>query len=149
MTGNEHFEADIHSTGPPSIFGQLRELITDALRYWELRRLFYNALLALIVLGHFMMAWPASRTSVTSDAVLGLFVLAVLANVAYSVVYVADVFIQFSGFRSSRARWRWVLLVVGFAFAAVLTHFVSSGAFAGSTTAGYSPRSTDVKSSRS
>jgi hypothetical protein len=54
-----------------------------------------------------------------------------MANVAYSVVYVADVFIQFSGFRASRARWRWVLLIVGFAFAGVLTHFFSAAAFGG------------------
>jgi hypothetical protein len=92
---------------------------------------FYNALLAVIVLGHFAASWPASRSSVTFDGVLGLFLLAVLANVAYSAVYIADVFIQFSGFRASRARWRWVLLVVGFAFAGVLTHFMSTGMFSG------------------
>jgi len=59
----------------------------------------------------------SSPTFVTFDGVLGLFLLAVLANVAYSAVYLADVFIQFSGFRASRARWRWILLGVGFAFA--------------------------------
>ena len=148
MANSDISHGDADAPGPGSSLSQLRELVTDALRYWEFRRLFYNALLALIVLGHLAKAWPASRTSVTSDALLGLFVLAVLANVAYSVVYVADVFIQFSGFRSSRARWRWVLLVVGFAFAAVLTHFMSTGAFSGSPTA-YSPRSTDVRSIRS
>ena len=131
MTGDEGLHDEVHTSGPPGIFSQLRELITDALRYWELRRLFYNALLALVVMGQFLAAWPASRTSLTIDGALALFILTVLANVAYSVVYVADVFIQFSGFRSSRAGWRWALLVVGFAFAAVLTHFVSSGAFAG------------------
>jgi hypothetical protein len=119
-------------TDNSNIFGQLRELVTDALRYWELRRLFYNALLALVVLGHFVASWPASRQSVTFDGALGLFLLTVLANVAYSAVYLADVFIQFSGFRSSRPRWRLVLLVVGVAFAAVLTHFFSGGIFGGS-----------------
>ena len=118
----------------PSILVQLRELTTDALRYWELRRLSYNALLAVIVSGHFIASWPASKASVSVDAALGLFILAVIANGAYSVVYVADVFIQFSGFRDSRARWRWVLVVVGFGFAAVLTHFVSGGALAESST---------------
>jgi hypothetical protein len=132
MAGNEDSHADAQAPGAPNIFGQLRELITDALRYWELRRPFYNALLALIVFGHFAASWPASRVFITFDGVLGLFMLAVLANVAYSVVYVPDVFIQFSGFRASRARWRWILLAVGFAFAAVLTHFFSSGMFAGS-----------------
>ena len=117
--------------GAPSFFGQIRELTTDALRYWELRRLFYNALLALIVLGHFVAEWPASKLAVTFDSVLALFLLAVLANVAYSAVYVVDVFIQLSGFRESRGRWRWALLIVGFSFAGVLTHFFTGGAFLG------------------
>jgi hypothetical protein len=108
------------------------ELTTDALRYWEVRRIFYNLLLAAIVVAHFAAAWPHSRELVTFDGALGLFLLAVIANVAYSVVYAADVFIQFSGFRASRSAWRRVLMVVGFAFAAVLTHFVASGAFGGS-----------------
>ena len=120
--------------GSLSALGQLRELVTDALRYWELRRLFYNALLALVVLAHFVASWPLSRAALTSDSVLDLFLLAVIANVAYSVVYVPDVFIQFSGFRGSRARWRLVFLVVGFAFAAVLTHLFS-GTFTGSSAA--------------
>jgi len=127
-----HLGVGPQASGTPNVFGQLRELTTDALRYWELRRVFYNALLAVIVTGHFVAAWPASRSSVTFDGVLGLFLLAVMANVAYSAVYVADVFIQFSGFRASRTRWRWVLLVVGFAFAGVLTHFFSTGMFIGS-----------------
>lgn len=133
MTSNEAPDTGVQSSTLLNILNQLRELVTDALRYWELRRLFYNALLGIIVFGHFMASWPASRTAVTSDGALGLFLLAVLANVAYSVVYVPDVFIQFSGFRSSRARWRLLLLVVGFAFAAVLTHFISGGAFSGSS----------------
>ena len=132
MTSNEAPDTGVQVSTPLNILNQLRDLVTDALRYWELRRLFYNALLGIIVLGHFIASWPASRAAVTSDGALGLFLLAVLANVAYSAVYVPDVFIQFSGFRNSRARWRLVLLVVGFAFAAVLTHFVSWGAFGGS-----------------
>ncbi len=110
---------------------QLKVYTTDALRYWEFRRLFYNALLALIVVGHFIAAWPASKVTITIDGALGLFLLAVLANVAFSVVYVADVFIQLSGFRASRSRWRLAILLIGFAFAAVLTHFFSSGIFSG------------------
>jgi hypothetical protein len=105
----------------------LRDVITDALRHWEPRRIVYNALLAAVVIAHFIAAWPTSRSSLTFDGFLGLFLLAVLANLAYSAVYVADVFIQLSGFRDNRAAWRRLLLVVGFAFAAVLTHFFASG----------------------
>jgi hypothetical protein len=104
-------------------------MTTDALWYWEIRRFFFNVLLAVIVMGHFLWAWPASQAAITLDGLLGLFLLAVLANVAYSAVYVADVFIQLSGFRSARSSWRWVILFVGFGFAAVLTHFFSSGIF--------------------
>ncbi|HEV8655866.1 MAG TPA: hypothetical protein VGR85_10195 [Candidatus Limnocylindria bacterium] len=107
----------------------LREVITDALRYWELRRPLYNAVLAAVVGAHFVGAWPTSRSSLTFDGLLGLFLLAVLANVAYSTVYLADVFIQLSGFRDRRGTWRRVLLIVGFVFAAILTHFFASGMF--------------------
>ena len=41
------------------------ELTTDALRYWELRRILYNLLLAVIVIAHFVAAWPGSRATVT------------------------------------------------------------------------------------
>jgi hypothetical protein len=108
------------------------ELTTDALRYWELRRLFYNLLLAAVVIAHFVAAWPGSRAMVTFDGLLGLFLLTVLANVAYSVVYIADVFIQFSGFRASRLVWRRILMVIGFVFASILTHFFASSIFGGS-----------------
>ena len=111
---------------PDSRFPPLYELTTDALRYWELRRIFYNLLLAVIVIAHVAAAWPRSRQALTLDGALGLFILAVVANVAYSVVYAADIFIQFSGFRASRTAWRRALMAVGFAFAAVLTHFVAA-----------------------
>jgi hypothetical protein len=117
-------------------FPVLREVTTDALEYWEFRRIFYNLLLTIIVVAHFITAWPRSSGTLTLDGALGMFLLAVVANVAYSAVYAADVFIQFSGFRVSRSAWRRVLTVVGFAFAAVLTHFVASGLFGGAGTLG-------------
>lgn len=128
---NDRAAAPMQDAGASPGGSPFREYTTDALRHWEFRRLFYNALLAAIFVWHFAAAWPASRYVLTFDHALTLFVLAVLANVAYSAVYVADVFIQMSGFRASRARWRWALLGVGFAFAAVLTHFFSQGLLGG------------------
>lgn len=101
----------------------LRDVVTDAIRYWEPRRLVYNGVLALIVIGYFVAYWPESREVVTFDRVLGLFVLAVLANVCYCGAYVADLFAQYSAFRALWRQWRWVVLVIGIAFAATLTHF--------------------------
>lgn len=105
----------------------IRDIATDALRYWEPRRLIYNAVLAVIVLGYFFAGWPASKPEATLDAVLGLFLLAVLANVAYCAAYIADVFIQLSGFRAPWSRFRWLLFILGTAFAAILTRFFSMG----------------------
>ncbi len=110
-------------------FSRIGEMVADALRYWEVRRLLYNSVLAAVVLAHFAHAWPASRVFLQRDNLLGVFVLAVLANVAYCAAYVADVFVQLSGFRALWIRWRWLLLMLGIAFAGVLTHFFSLGMF--------------------
>ena len=101
----------------------------NALRYWEPRRLIYNAVLASVVVAHLFLAWPASREKVSLDLFLGLFILAVLANVAYCAVYLADLFVQFSGLDAAWRLGRAVLLIVGTAFAATITHFVSQGFF--------------------
>lgn len=107
-----------------------REVITDALRYWEPRRLLYNGALAAVVIVYFCLALPASRTGLTVDSVLTLFVLAVLANLCYCAAYAVDVFAQLSGFRAEWRRWRWGLLVLGIVFAGVITRFFALGFFA-------------------
>src|SRR2546423_1595431 len=76
-----------------------RESVSDAIRFWEPRRLVYNALLSVIVLFYFFRAYPASKAVLTLDSILGLFLLAVLANVAYCSAYVADAFAQWSSYR--------------------------------------------------
>jgi hypothetical protein len=106
-----------------------RELVSDALRYWEPRRLAYNALLTVIVLFYFFRAYPASKSVLTLDSILGLFLLAVLANVAYCAAYIADVFAQWSSYRDLWRRFRWVLFSVGLLFAGILTRFFALGIF--------------------
>jgi hypothetical protein len=73
----------------------LRESVTAAIRFWEPRRLIYNAVLASIVLIYFGMDYPASKAVVSIDSILGLFLLAVLANVAYCAAYLVDIFCAF------------------------------------------------------
>jgi hypothetical protein len=108
---------------------QWRDYLSNAIRYWEPRRIVYNVLLAAIVIVHFVLNLPFSKTELQVDIFLGLFLLAVLANVAYCAAYVPDVFAQMSGLRDSWLRYRWVVLVVGLSFAGVLTHFWSSAIF--------------------
>ncbi|MGB8010796.1 MAG: hypothetical protein WCF68_04230 [Terriglobales bacterium] len=108
---------------------QWRDYLGNAIRYWEPRRILYNLLLAAIVAFHFVKGLPFSRTVVQFNSVLFLFVLAVLANVAYCAAYVPDVFVQMSSLRDSWLRYRWALFVIGLAFAAVPTHFWSLALF--------------------
>ena len=101
----------------------LRGVLTDAIRYWEKRRLPYNAVLVLAVLGNIALAWPQSRNLIQLPGFLLLFVLAVIANVCYSSAYLVDVMAQLSDFRSGWVRYRWMLWAVGTAFATVLAWY--------------------------
>ena len=115
---------------PAGGWAAFKEFAADALRSCEPRRLAYNGLLALVVLGHLLATWPASLAVVTRDAVLGCFLLAVLANVCYSAAYAVDLFVHFSGVRGAWPRGRRLILGIGMAFAAVITHFISRAYFA-------------------
>jgi len=112
-----------------SFLSRVSAYAANALRYWEPRRLVYNGALALVVVGHFVAALPASREKLSMDLLLGMFLLAVLANVAYCAVYAIDLFVQFSGLDAAWQRGRVVVLAVGTAFAATITHFVVHGNF--------------------
>jgi hypothetical protein len=109
----------------------IREALTDAIRYWEPRRIIYNLVLAAVVAVHAALAWlgPGPTPAITSDAMLSLFLLAVLANIAYCAAYVPDIPAQLSGFRSEWLRLRFMVYFVGLAFAAILAHFYSRSYF--------------------
>jgi hypothetical protein len=109
----------------------LRENATDAIRYWEPRRLIYNAVLAAIVLIYFAMSYPASKAQLTLDGAQGVFLLAVLANAAYCAAYVADIFVQISGDREPWRQYRWILFLIGILFAGIITRFFAMGMFVG------------------
>jgi asparagine N-glycosylation enzyme membrane subunit Stt3 len=108
-----------------------RELAAEALRYWEPRRLVYNIVLAGVVIFYFALAWPNSRAFISINAVLFLFILAVLANICYSAAYVVDVFVQLSSLRVLWLQRRWLLFVLGTMFGAVITRFFALAFFTG------------------
>jgi len=109
--------------------GTIREWATDAIRYWEPRRILYNIVLAAIVLTYFSMGLPTTKGLLTLNFVLVLFLLAVLANVAYCAAYAVDIFAQISGFRELWQRYRWVLFLIGLTFAGIITRFWSLALF--------------------
>ncbi|HWB59830.1 MAG TPA: hypothetical protein VG733_10065 [Chthoniobacteraceae bacterium] len=99
----------------------LREIVTDALRYWEPRRIVYNAVLTAIVIGWFI-ADHSPFAMILRTAIFWFFPPAVMANVAYCAAYLVDIFVQLSGFRSVWLRYRWGLFLIGLAFASILTY---------------------------
>ncbi len=107
----------------------IRECATDAIRYWETRRIIYNLVLAAIVLAYFVAGLPFTKGMLTVDFVLGIFLLAVLANVAYCAAYAVDIFAQTSGFRELWQKFRWILFLIGLTFASIITRFWSIALF--------------------
>jgi hypothetical protein len=119
-------------TESPGFVGRAGTFVADALKYWEPRRVIYNAVLGAVVLGHVWAGWPESKAIFAMNTLLGLFFLAVLANVCYCAVYVVDLFVQFSGLHEAWAKGRMAVLFVGTAFAGVIAHFFASNMLGGS-----------------
>ena len=88
----------------------MREYATEAIQYWEPRRVICNLVLAAVVVAYLVAAYPASKQGLTTDSILVLFLLAVVANVAYCAAYLVDIFAQMSGFRELWRSARWILL---------------------------------------
>jgi hypothetical protein len=107
----------------------LRDIATDAIRYWERKRILYNLVLIAVVVVYFAIGYPASKLVLNVDFFLGLFLLAVMANVAYCAAYIVDVFGQASGLRDVWRRYRWVLFVIGTIVATIITRFLAMGMF--------------------
>ena len=90
-----------------------RDYATDAIKFWEPRRVAYNLVLTAVVVIYFVVSYPLSRAILSVDFCLGLFLLAVIANVAYCAAYIVDIFAQASGFRELWQRYRWLLFAIG------------------------------------
>ena len=107
----------------------LRTLLTDAIRYWEPRRLLYNVALGAVVVVHYVLQLPHSQTALSPDLGLNFFILAVIANVAFSAAYLPDLVMQFSGYRDQWLKNRWLLLLLGTAFACAIANFFARAMF--------------------
>jgi hypothetical protein len=104
------------------------EISTDAIRYWELRRILFNLLLVVVFLVAMILSprnYEVSLQLFWASAV-GLSVLAVLANLCYCIVYPIDLFIQCSDFRERWRRWRFILFIFGTLFACSLAGFMGN-----------------------
>ncbi len=100
-----------------------RGLLSDAMRFWEPRRLIYNSVLAAVVLVWLVATWPHFRPMLTLQALLLLVVLGLIANVCYCAAYLVDVPLQCSSFGGTWRRGRWGLWVLGTVLAIVLANY--------------------------
>lgn len=110
---------------------ELKKIASEAIRFWEKMRAAYCGVLVGVVLYNFVKALPASKAILDLDHILVLFLQAVLANVLYSLAYIVDVFVQYSAYRQTWKRMRWILFLIGTVFAAILTRFITMSMFAG------------------
>jgi hypothetical protein len=101
----------------------LREILTDAFRYWELRRIAYNCVLSGVVVAWLVLTWPHFRPALKLDSLLLFLILAMLANVCYCAAYFADIPMQYTLFRATWRRRRWSLWWVGVLLAVVLANY--------------------------
>jgi hypothetical protein len=111
-----------------------REAVTNAVRFWERMRLVYNGVLIIIVITIFGLNYPPSWRALSEQKTTALFIffiLAVVANVLYSVAYVPDVFLQMSGYRETWLKYRWILFTVGVLTAGIFAQFWARGIFEG------------------
>ncbi|MEM9353686.1 MAG: hypothetical protein AAGA92_11790 [Planctomycetota bacterium] len=102
---------------------------SEAVRYWEPRRLLYNAALAAVVLFNALSGLPASMALLSVDLVLTVCLLAVIANMVYCAAYPVDVFLQYTAYADTWRRRRGVLLAIGLLTAMILTRFVAMDMF--------------------
>jgi hypothetical protein len=100
-----------------------RELLVDAVRYWEPRRIPYNLTLIAIVFIWVIATWPHFRPALTLTS-LGIFtVLGLIANVLYSVAYLIDIVLQTASFRNAWRQRRWLLWLAGLILAIALADY--------------------------
>jgi len=99
------------------------EILRDAIRYWEQRRIIYNIILALVFLGWIVLTWPHFSDAPTAQGITFLIVFAIAANVCYSAVYLIDLPLEGSPLRMQWQRFRFGLWLVGTLFAFVFTNY--------------------------
>ncbi len=99
------------------------EVFRDAVRYWEVRRIWYNLILLGFAVAWVVGTWPHFRPAFNLASLVKMLVLAALANVCYSAAYLVDIPLQQSGARAAWRRRRWALWVAGTVFAIVFADY--------------------------
>jgi len=107
-----------HSHWPRTVEGS-----AFAVRYWEVRRFLYNAVLTAVALGWVVATWPHFLPAIAMSSVLPLGVLALLANLCYCAAYGAELMVQVCAPISARDRWRLAIWIIGTLFSILLENY--------------------------
>lgn len=97
--------------------------LRDAVRFWEPRRLAYNAILAVVLALLVALNAPARQTGHGESVLAALGVLVLGVNLAYSAAYLVDPALRsLVGARFLR-RWRWAVWSAGTAASVLLLSY--------------------------
>lgn len=102
---------------------QRQDTLPDAIRYWEPRRIVFNAVLATVVVGWIALTWPHFQNASPLEGFLFLIFAAAVMNLCYTAAYIVDIPLQYSDFGAPWRRLRWVLWVVAMLFALLLENY--------------------------
>jgi len=95
--------------------------ISDAVRFWEQRRIPYNLLLTMVFVGWVVVSWPSMKGMFSLVHFAQLGVLALIANVLYCAAYLAEFFKDSAV--SKWHHWRWGIWIVGTLFAILVESY--------------------------
>ena len=96
--------------------------IANAVRFWEQRRIAYNLLLTVAFVGWGVVNWRFLRGAFSFVHFAQLAVLALIANVLYSAVYLAELCFKDSA-ASKWHDWRWGIWIIGTLFAILVESY--------------------------
>lgn len=97
--------------------------LKDASQFWEPRRIWYNAVLLLIVVLWVAVTWPHFRPAMNWVAFGKMTVLALLANLCYCAGYVSEGFIQPLLPKEFWRRARWAVWLAGMLLAMLFSNY--------------------------
>jgi hypothetical protein len=95
----------------------------DAIRFWEIRRIFYNLALAGAAIFWLAATWPHFRPAFSLTYLPPTAFLALMANACYCAAYLVDIPMQHSTFSIAWKRYRWILWLVGTLLALLLANY--------------------------
>jgi len=99
----------------------MRASLKEAVRYWETRRVTYNAILTAVAIVWVLSTWPHFRGAATFEHLLALGFLALLANICYSAAYLAE--FSLPELSATWTQRRWGLWLAGTLFAILIENY--------------------------